>query len=153
MSTPVSLQRLSGAHGAGTPLQNNLAELWSLLHFLKPDIFNSLDQFESWFDFSNVVGSDDRENVSKEILASEAKNRMVSKLHEILKPFLLRRIKADVEKNLPSKSELILYAPMTGQQRKLQAQLVDKTLLADIQEQLSKERGASALPPLPQFDY
>lgn len=71
---------------------------------------------------------------------------MVSKLHEILKPFLLRRIKADVETSLPSKSEIILYAALTPAQRKLQSQLVDKTLLADIQEQLLKERGGSALP-------
>ena len=35
----------------GTPLQNNLPELWSLLHFLLPDVFSSLSQFQSWFDF------------------------------------------------------------------------------------------------------
>lgn len=39
---------------AGTPLQNNLAELWSLLNFLMPDLFNNLADFESWFDFSSV---------------------------------------------------------------------------------------------------
>lgn len=54
----------------GTPLQNNLAELWSLLNFLLPAVFNNLDDFESWFDFSAVVSSDagQSENVSREIM-------------------------------------------------------------------------------------
>ena len=41
---------------AGTPLQNNLTELWSLLNFLLPQVFSSLENFESWFDFSDMVG-------------------------------------------------------------------------------------------------
>ena len=43
---------------AGTPLQNNLGELWSLLHFLLPDMFNSLSDFEQWFDFGDVEAED-----------------------------------------------------------------------------------------------
>ena len=43
---------------AGTPLQNNLSELWSLLNFLLPDLFTSMMDFESWFDFSDVTGED-----------------------------------------------------------------------------------------------
>lgn len=43
---------------AGTPLQNNLAELWSLLNVIMPDIFSSMSDFESWFDFSSAVGQD-----------------------------------------------------------------------------------------------
>lgn len=65
----------------GTPLQNNLSELWSLLNFLLPDIFGSLADFESWFDFS-AVG---QEGGDKEILAQEQRNRVVTKLHSILK--------------------------------------------------------------------
>jgi SNF2 family DNA or RNA helicase len=58
------------AAAAGTPLQNNLAELWSLLNFLLPAVFNNLEDFESWFDFSGMVSSnnDDSENVGKEIM-------------------------------------------------------------------------------------
>jgi ATP-dependent DNA helicase len=48
----------------GTPLQNNLSELWSLLNFLMPDVFSSLKDFESWFDFSSVVGQDGANQVS-----------------------------------------------------------------------------------------
>ncbi len=53
---------------------------------------------------------------------------MVSKLHALLKPFLLRRVKADVETSLPAKSEIILYADMSETQRKFNAQLRDRTL-------------------------
>jgi hypothetical protein len=53
---------------------------------------------------------------------------VVSKLHQILKPFLLRRVKTDVETSLPGKMEVILYAGMTERQRELNQQLRDKTL-------------------------
>ena len=55
---------------AGTPLQNNLAELWSLLNFLLPAVFNNLEDFESWFDFSHVVSSNagESEHASRDIL-------------------------------------------------------------------------------------
>jgi hypothetical protein len=58
---------------AGTPLQNNLGELWSLLNFLLPDIFGSLADFQAWFDFSAAVGS---ESADKEILAAEQRNNV-----------------------------------------------------------------------------
>lgn len=58
---------------AGTPLQNNLAELWSLLNFLLPDVFSSLENFESWFDFTSAVGTKDAD---KEILAQEQRNKV-----------------------------------------------------------------------------
>ena len=55
-------------------------------------------------------------------------HRTVTKLHGILRPFVLRRIKADVEQNLPAKSEIVLYAAMTPQQRKIDQQLRERTL-------------------------
>lgn len=57
---------------AGTPLQNNLSELWSLLNFLLPDIFADLAQFESWFDFSGVGD----QSGNAEILAQQQKNKV-----------------------------------------------------------------------------
>ncbi|KAJ4791300.1 chromatin remodeling 1 [Rhynchospora pubera] len=106
----------------GTPLQNNLAELWSLLNFILPDIFSSQMEFESWFNLSgrgNDVG--EQENDEKMRL------QVISKLHGILRPFLLRRLKADVEQNLPKKKEIILYAGMSNKQKEIQDHLVNKT--------------------------
>ncbi|RCV41152.1 hypothetical protein SEVIR_9G111000v4 [Setaria viridis] len=105
----------------GTPLQNNLAELWSLLNFILPDIFASHQEFESWFDFS-AKGSEEKEE-------TEEKRRVhvVSKLHAILRPFLLRRMKEDVEQMLPRKKEIIIYANMTELQKRIQDHLVEKT--------------------------
>lgn len=123
---------------SGTPLQNNLAELWSLLNFIMPDVFNSLANFESWFDFSGVVGE---EGMDKAIIAAEQRGRVVSKLHSILKPFVLRRVKADVEIALPRKLEIILYATMAPAQRKLNQQLLDGTLMEEMSNLAAKEYG------------
>lgn len=69
---------------------------------------------------------------------------MVSKLHEILKPFLLRRIKADVETGLPAKQEIVLYAPQTKVQSEIQQKLVNKTLIKEVAE-MAKKTGQRAL--------
>ncbi|RAL52518.1 hypothetical protein DM860_017212 [Cuscuta australis] len=108
----------------GTPLQNNLAELWSLLNFILPDIFSSHEEFEAWFDFCGKTNSED----STENLVEMRKAQVVAKLHAILRPFLLRRIKADVEQMLPRKKEIILYATMTEHQKNFQEHLINKTL-------------------------
>ena len=89
----------------GTPLQNNLHELWALLNFLLPDVFSSSEQFDDWFN----LDVDD----------TEAKQRIIGQLHKLLRPFMLRRLKADVEKSLPPKSETILFVGMSKIQKKL----------------------------------
>ena len=85
----------------GTPLQNNLHELWALLNFLLPDVFNSSDDFDSWFDL-------DDKKVEQEV---------ISQLHKLLKPFMLRRIKTDVEGSIPPKQELLVYTHLSPMQR------------------------------------
>lgn len=65
----------------------------------------------------------------QEIVAAEQRNKVVSKLHAILKPFVLRRLKSDVEISLPRKMELVLYAGMTDVQKQLNQQMVDGKLL------------------------
>ncbi|KAH0127662.1 SWI/SNF chromatin remodeling complex component, partial [Aureobasidium melanogenum] len=105
----------------GTPLQNNLTELWSLLHFLMPTIFDKLESFESWFDFSAL----NQRNGYEDILSEERKTNLVTSLHAILKPFLLRRVKTDVETSLPKKREYVLYAPLTATQRELYQEILE----------------------------
>jgi len=106
----------------GTPLQNNLKELWSLLNFLLPNIFRDWESFESWFDFSDL----EDEEGTEEFIADKAKQELVKKMHVVLQPLLLRRVKADVAKYLPKKREYVLYAPMTKEQTDLYNVINDK---------------------------
>lgn len=99
----------------GTPLQNNLKELWSLLNFLLPTIFRDWEAFESWFDFGDL----EDEQGTEEFIADKTKQELVKKIHVVLQPLLLRRVKADVAKYLPKKREYVLYAPMTKEQTDL----------------------------------
>lgn len=108
----------------GTPLQNNLKELWSLLNFLLPNIFRDWEVFESWFDFSDLQD----EQGTEEFIADKQKQKLVEKMHMILQPLLLRRVKADVESMLPKKREYVLFAPMTKEQRDLYRVISDKTV-------------------------
>ena len=112
-------------------MQNNLAELWSLLNFLMPEVFDTLENFESFFDFSAVLEKDGH----KEIIMRERKNSLVASLHAILKPFLLRRVKTDVETELPKKREYILYAPLTAQQKELYRQIIEGNSRAYLEQQ------------------
>lgn len=83
----------------GTPLQNDVMELWSLMHFLMPHIFTSMQDFKEWF--SNPF--------NQSMNQSQALNMIVvQRLQSILRPFLLRRMKKDVEKQLPEKIEHIV---------------------------------------------
>jgi len=70
--TALSDDPLSSPPTPGTPLQNNLGELWSLLNFLLPDIFTSLADFQGWFDFS-AVGS---QSADQSIVAAEQRNKV-----------------------------------------------------------------------------
>lgn len=117
----------------GTPLQNNLPELWSLLNFILPQIFTSLQEFQSWFDFAGkntggIHAEDDAHD--------QRRLQVISKLHLILRPFLLRRLKEDVEKSLPLKKEIILYAPMSEQQKEFHEFLLTKTLATHLEENM-----------------
>lgn len=114
----------------GTPLQNNITELWSLLHFLLPEVFNDVDSFQSWFDFSEVL----EEKTDSDTKAQKRKNNLVSTMHAILKPFLLRRVKTDVESALPKKREYILYAPLTTEQKELYREILAGTSRSYLEE-------------------
>ncbi|KAJ1526021.1 hypothetical protein ONE63_009194 [Megalurothrips usitatus] len=81
----------------GTPLQNSLKELWALLHFIMPAKFESWEAFEREHDDSAKKG--------------------YAKLHKQLEPYIIRRVKKDVEKSLPAKVEQILRVEMTTVQK------------------------------------
>uniref|UniRef100_A0A7N8YH69 Chromodomain helicase DNA binding protein 5 n=1 Tax=Mastacembelus armatus TaxID=205130 RepID=A0A7N8YH69_9TELE len=83
----------------GTPLQNNLEELFHLLNFLTPDRFNNLEGFLEEF-------------------ADISKEDQIKKLHDLLGPHMLRRLKADVFKNMPAKTELIVRVELSPMQKK-----------------------------------
>lgn len=83
----------------GTPLQNNLEELFHLLNFLNKDKFNELAAFQNEF-------------------ADVSKEEQVKRLHEMLGPHMLRRLKADVLKNMPTKSEFIVRVELSPMQKK-----------------------------------
>ncbi|PTB64662.1 hypothetical protein BBK36DRAFT_1123433 [Trichoderma citrinoviride] len=108
----------------GTPLQNNLKELWSLLHFLLPNIFTDWEAFESWFDFSELGD----EQGTQQFIEDQMKQDLVKKIHLILQPLLLRRIKQDVAAYLPKKREYVLFAPMTKEQTDLYKVISNKSI-------------------------
>jgi len=107
----------------GTPLQNNLTELWSLLNFLLPSIFDDLDSFQAWFDFDFT-----QEDNDDKVMKGEKGEQVVTKLHQILRPFLLRRLKQDVELGIPSKTEYILYASLSEWQQQQYKEILNKNL-------------------------
>lgn len=103
----------------GTPLQNNLAELWSLLNFILPDIFADFEIFNKWFDFSDLEINSRSKGLNK-LINDELEKNLISNLHTILKPFLLRRLKKNVlADTLPPKKEYIINCPLTQAQRKM----------------------------------
>ncbi|WIA20226.1 hypothetical protein OEZ85_006067 [Tetradesmus obliquus] len=94
----------------GTPLQNDLMELWSLMHFLMPAVFSSHAQFKDWFSnpLSGAVEA-----------GGEVSVQLVERLHGVLRPFLLRRLKSEVEKQMPAKHEHVLTCRLSKRQRQL----------------------------------
>jgi SNF2 family DNA or RNA helicase len=94
----------------GTPLQNSLMELWSLLHFLMPYIFRSRKQFSYWFanPMNNIIEGSGNQN-----------DGVVSRLHGIIRPFVLRRLKKDVEAQLPGKFEHVVKCQLSRRQVRL----------------------------------
>ena len=81
----------------GTPLQNKLPELWALLNFLLPSIFKSCTTFEQWFNAPFATTGEKVELNPEETLL------IIRRLHKVLRPFLLRRLKKEVESQLPDK--------------------------------------------------
>ncbi|KAJ9597160.1 hypothetical protein L9F63_026950, partial [Diploptera punctata] len=96
-----------------------MAELWALLHFIMPTLFDSHDEFNEWF-------SKDIESHAENKTGIDEKH--LSRLHMILKPFMLRRIKKDVENELSDKIEIMVYCPLTTRQKLLYSVLGEQKI-------------------------
>uniref|UniRef100_A0A1A9ZBP8 ATP-dependent helicase brm n=1 Tax=Glossina pallidipes TaxID=7398 RepID=A0A1A9ZBP8_GLOPL len=122
----------------GTPLQNKLPELWALLNFLLPSIFKSCSTFEQWF---NAPFATTGEKVE---LNEEETILIIRRLHKVLRPFLLRRLKKEVEHQLPDKVEYIIKCDMSGLQRVLYKHMQSKgVLLTDGSEKGKQGKGGA----------
>uniref|UniRef100_A0A1B6FFX3 ATP-dependent helicase brm n=1 Tax=Cuerna arida TaxID=1464854 RepID=A0A1B6FFX3_9HEMI len=122
----------------GTPLQNKLPELWALLNFLLPSIFKSCSTFEQWF---NAPFATTGEKVE---LNEEETILIIRRLHKVLRPFLLRRLKKEVESQLPDKVEYIVKCDMSGLQRVLYRHMQSKgVLLTDGSEKGKQGKGGA----------
>ena len=111
----------------GTPLQNNLHELWALLNFLLPDVFSDSGAFDQWFQQQDAD-----------------QDAVVQQLHKVLRPFLLRRVKSDVEKGLKPKKETNIYVGMSEMQVKWYRRILEKDIDA-VNGAVGKREGKTRL--------
>ncbi|KAK0536071.1 putative DNA helicase ino80 [Tilletia horrida] len=122
----------------GTPVQNSMQELWALLHFIMPSLFDSHDEFSEWF-------SKDIESHA-ENKGSALNEHQLRRLHMILKPFMLRRIKKNVQNELGDKIEIDIFCEMSARQKMLYRNLRTAVSAQDIIEQAaSNESGLKHL--------
>ena len=122
----------------GTPLQNKLPELWALLNFLLPSIFKSCNTFEQWF---NAPFATTGEKVE---LNEEETVLIIRRLHKVLRPFLLRRLKKEVETQLPEKTEYVIKCDMSALQRVVYRHMQSKgIMLTDGSEKDKKGKGGA----------
>ncbi|KAI0536132.1 SNF2 family N-terminal domain-containing protein [Xylaria digitata] len=109
----------------GTPIQNNMQELWALLHFIMPSLFDSHDEFSEWF--SKDIESHAQSNTT-------LNEDQLRRLHLILKPFMLRRVKKHVQKELGDKIELDVFCELTYRQRAYYRNLRNQISFMDLIE-------------------
>lgn len=107
----------------GTPLQNNLKELWALLHFLAPRLFDDAASFDTWFDTAS--GQQDAE--------------VMSNIHKMLSPLMIRRLKVDVNTGIPPKKEIYVSCRLTKKQREWYLHVLSKD-----SEILNKAKGGTS---------
>lgn len=125
---------------SGTPLQNNMSELWTLLNFLLPEIFSDIDLFQAWFDDGTNFTSSGRlkkiDSKSKKFLQFDPE--IITKVHDILRPFLLRRLKSTVLSHLPPKREYVIYSPISDVQLMLYKETAQGNIRKFLEEELLK---------------
>lgn len=106
----------------GTPLQNNLKELWALLNFIMPELFDDSSVFEEF--------GQRQENMTQ--MELEQKNiKLINSLHKILRPFIMKRTKAVIDQTIPPKKEVLLYVGLTKLQTDIYKNLLLKRFPSD----------------------
>jgi SWI/SNF-related matrix-associated actin-dependent regulator of chromatin subfamily A protein 2/4 len=112
----------------GTPLQNDLSELWSLLNLLLPEVFDSAKVFQQWFGKTKAGdnqgqkvgggggggGGGNEDDEEDDWMEREKKVIVISRLHQILEPFMLRRLVQDVERKLPPRKSVVVHCPFSA---------------------------------------
>lgn len=121
----------------GTPLQNKLPELWALLNFLLPSIFKCCSTFDQWFNAPFAATGEKVELNGEETIL------IIRRLHKVLRPFLLRRLKREVESQLPEKVEYVIKCNMSALQRLLYRHMQRGIMLTDGSEKDKKGRGGT----------
>ncbi|KAF8323155.1 hypothetical protein DL93DRAFT_632947 [Clavulina sp. PMI_390] len=113
----------------GTPINNNIREMFNLLNYLDPDVWNDLPAYEAKFDPDNLT------------------EELVKELHGILRPYFLRRVKADVMKDLPRKHEVIVPVNMTTLQLEVWKSILNNSpqLLANLAQNAAQVQGGTTV--------
>ncbi|KAL0208001.1 hypothetical protein P9112_010588 [Eukaryota sp. TZLM1-RC] len=124
----------------GTPIQNSMAELWALLHFIMPSLFDSHDEFEEWFS----------KGIENQAESQQQESQHLKRLHLILKPFMLRREKKDVESEMTPKIEIVLRCDLSNKQKALyeslkNSQSVSQSLNQSFNQSAVKEESETLL--------
>lgn len=117
----------------GTPIQNNLGELWSLLHFVMPKFFSDREIFNEWFAKSEDDATKKKRKLSDKLRGGSVQSTniqlfsksMIRKLKEVLKPFMLRREKKDILGELPKKISRTIELKMNGAQLEIYNKILD----------------------------
>lgn len=122
-----------------------MRELWALLHFIMPTLFDSHEEFSEWFakDIENhatqieTVIPGQSQSTKGQGLASTLNDHQLRRLHMILKPFMLRRVKKDVEHELGTKIEKTIYCELTARQSKMYQALKERISIDELLEKAS----------------
>lgn len=120
----------------GTPIQNSMQELWALLHFIMPTLFDSHDEFSEWFSKDIESHAENR--------GSGLNSHQLHRLHMILKPFMLRRVKSDVENEMGEKVEKDVFCELSPRQKRLYRGIKDKLPILDLLTSGSTGGGSQA---------